>query len=93
MAGPTAGLAGEAAALVCADPGEWSLAELEAGVADLARTADQVFAVQMRVLAAVDARCGGARRRVPINCGLAGQEHRDRLKPGRVAGAFGSGVA
>ncbi len=57
--GPTAAVAQQVESLVAADPSSWELSDLESGVGDLAVAANRLFAVQMRVLAAFDARGGG----------------------------------
>src|SRR5690606_11438031 len=57
--GPTAAVAQQVESLVAADPSSWELSDLESGVGDLAVAANRLLAVQMRVLAAFDARGGG----------------------------------
>ena len=57
--GPTAAVAQQVESLVAADPSSWELADLETGLGELAVAANRLFAAQMRVLAAFDARGGG----------------------------------
>jgi hypothetical protein len=57
--GPTVAVAQEVESLVAADPSLWELPDLESGLTELAVAARRLFAVQMRVLAAFDARGGG----------------------------------
>jgi len=56
---PTAGVVQQVDVLVCADPSSWESSDLESGLTELAVAARRLFAVQMRVLAAFDARGGG----------------------------------
>ena len=57
--GPTAGVVQQVDVLASADPSSWDLADLESGLGELAVAANRLFAVQMRVLAAFDARGAG----------------------------------